>query len=212
MTEQELIKCIHIGIHETNNLYMRWSGGYSIRAYGVENFMVGNVTNYIMQQSNHPKHAKLEIPFSELYESCNKYPKGRRTERNKDNNRLDLALYNKNNLIHALEFKRFWEPKCLNDIDRLHNLLKNLSKKNGGLVSTGIFVLLVSCLARDETAIEKKIYTSFNIYKEKCSEYLERNCLYKGISKYYFSHSTKFVSPKIANNGRTLASLCLVMK
>ena len=182
MTEKELIKCIHIGIHKTNNLYMRWTGGYNIRSYGVENFMVGNVANYIMSQCNHPKFATLETPFSELYDGCNKYPKGPRTVSNKNNNRLDLALYSNKSLIHALEFKRFWDSKCLKDIDRLHKLLKILSKNNGGSVRTGIFVLLVSCRSKHPTTIKEKFDKLFLNYKEKCAVHIEKNCLEKGTS------------------------------
>lgn len=48
MNQSTLIKNIHLGIKKTNELYMSWTGGWWLTAYGVENFMVGNVARFIM--------------------------------------------------------------------------------------------------------------------------------------------------------------------
>ena len=37
MNQSSLIKNIHLGIKKTNELYMGWTGGWWLTAYGVEN-------------------------------------------------------------------------------------------------------------------------------------------------------------------------------
>lgn len=212
MTEMELLECLHGGIRKTNSLHMRWTGGWWVTAYGVEHFLVGNVARFIMKHRKAPTYATLETLFSEIFSGGGKLPKGPRTQSNKGNNRLDLALYDANNLIHALEFKRFWDPKCLHDIQRLHDLLKILGKSNGGTVKTGTFTLLVTCKARSQKDITSQLDSAFERYEDKCSEYIENCCLNRGTTSYYFSRATEFFKPQVTKEGHALSSLCLVMK
>ena len=67
MNQSTLIKNIHLGIKKTNDMYMAWTGGWWLTAYGVENFMVGNVARFIMEQEDRPAYASLEVSFRELY-------------------------------------------------------------------------------------------------------------------------------------------------
>ena len=105
MNQSTLIKNIHLGIKKTNDLYMGWTGGWWLTAYGVENFMVGNVARFIMEQEDRPAYAFLEVPFGELYDDGGKFPKGPRSKAKKDQNRLDLSLSSQAGQIqYALEF------------------------------------------------------------------------------------------------------------
>lgn len=83
MNQSSLIRNIHLGIKKTNDLYMGWTGGWWLTAYGVENFMVGNVARFIMEQKDRPAYAFLEVPFGELYDDGGKFPKGPRSEAKK---------------------------------------------------------------------------------------------------------------------------------
>lgn len=83
MNQSTLIRNIHLGIKKTNDLYMGWTGGWWLTAYGVENFMVGNVARFIMEQKDRPAYAFLEVPFGELYDDGGKFPKGPRSEAKK---------------------------------------------------------------------------------------------------------------------------------
>lgn len=212
MTEQQLVESLHRGIHETNTMHAAWTGGWWVTAYGVENFLVGNVTRYIMEQDNPPTYATLETSFADLYYEGGKLPKGPRTLSNKNNNRLDLALYSSKNLIHVIEFKRFCDPKCLHDIDRLNKLLHILGKQKGGFLRTGIFVLLVECKARSSDSVLVQLDSKFDRCEKKCTEYIEKKCLNCGTKSYYFSRATEYVEPTRINDGQVLSSLCLVLK
>ena len=80
MNQSTLIKNIHLGIKKTNDMYMAWTGGWWLTAYGVENFMVGNVARFIMEQEDRPAYASLEVSFRELYYDGGQLPKGRRSK------------------------------------------------------------------------------------------------------------------------------------
>ena len=124
MTLNDLIKTIHVSIDDANKMHMKWTGGWWVTAYGVESFIVGNIARGIMDLPNPPKYATMETKFSELYDNSGIRPKGPSRVASKSNNRLDLALYAGENLSHAIELKRFWDPKCLEDLDRLALLIK----------------------------------------------------------------------------------------
>lgn len=74
MNQSSLIKNIHLGIKKTNELYMGWTGGWWLTAYGVENFMVGNVARFIMEQEDRPAYAFLELSFAEMYNDAGMCP------------------------------------------------------------------------------------------------------------------------------------------
>ena len=134
MNQSTLIKNIHLGIKKTNDLYMGWTGGWWLTAYGVENFMVGNVARFIMEQEDRPAYAFLEVPFGELYDDGGKFPKGPRSKAKKDQNRLDLSFYSQAGKIqYALEFKKMWTAEGFkHDADRLAGLISVLGTGKGG--------------------------------------------------------------------------------
>ena len=70
-----------------------------------------------------PGYLTLESPFDFLYDWAGTKPKGRPVDSGKGSNRLDIALYHKNEkLSHVIEVKRDWTSACHGDLGRLKKL------------------------------------------------------------------------------------------
>lgn len=212
MTLNDLIKTIHVSINDANKMHMKWTGGWWVTAYGVESFIVGNIARGIMDLPNPPKYATMETKFSELYDNSGIRPKGPSRVASKSNNRLDLALYVGENLSHAIELKRFWDPKCLEDLDRLAELYRTLNKEKGGSLRAGIFVLLAACKARRGRDARNNLAQVFERYEEKCANHLKLKWLARGINSYEFSRGVEHVKPTLLPDGQAFSSLCVVIK
>ena len=167
-----------------------------------------------MNQSKKTANAFIELSFSEIYDDYGKYPKGQRTKSKKDTNRLDLALYNNGHIIHAIEFKRFWQyDTCIYDIERLAGLLQTIGKKNNkGSLRTGILALPVTAVKRSENDVLESLDRNFSKIEDKAAEYIENEHLGKQITKYYFSRGTEYRKATVFKNNEDFSSLCIVMK
>lgn len=188
MNINQLIETIHVSIHEANRDYANWTGGWWLQAYGVEGFLVSRIADGIMnpKNTNRPGFLTLETSFSELYDVCG-LPRGRRSKHSKNNNRIDIALYHKNeSLSHVIEVKRFWSPACSDDLLRLSSLYKKFSKSLGnGNLKEALFIQLVNVSSkRSPSTIHEKLNTYFESIEKRCTNIInkaELNCqLYKG--------------------------------
>lgn len=205
MELNELFKTIHLGIYKANELFTEWTGGWWLQAYGVEGFLVAKIAEAIMnpKNENRPGFLTLETSFAALYESSRK-PIGRKGDAASDRNRVDIALYHKNDtLSHVIEVKRFWSPECFRDLDRLCSLYQKCGRKSGGPRLQAIFVQLLDVgIKRGEKNIERH----FEMLEERCSEYLE--------SKYglgaKFSRGTEYYKPILTDDkSEAFSSFCL---
>jgi len=172
----DLISTIHKSIHQANNDHANWTGGWWMQAYGVEGFLVSRIADGIMNHKNRPGYLTLETSFRELYENCKKMPKGKRITSTKDSNRIDIALYNRNDMLsHVVEVKRFWSPACYTDIDRLTKFYGRHNKSNEGSLKEALFVQLVAVSARrNPNTIEKRLSNYFDDISERCSNYVTK--------------------------------------
>jgi hypothetical protein len=207
MTLNELIEKIHRSIYETNEEHKKWTGGCRITQYGVEQYIVGNIARAVMSLEKPPTYAALETQFSDIYEISEIKPQGRPRVSSKGNNRLDLTLYHGEKICYAIEFKRFTEePGLSKDIDRLCDLVRSLGKTKGGSLRAGIFASLVTTTSAEKLSVvfDKKI--------NKCSEYLEKKWVDKGISYSFHTATAYNINPAPEEDGRVLSSLCVVIK
>lgn len=206
MKLDKLFETIHMAINKTNNLFIEWTGGEGLDAYGVEGFMVAQIASAIMDKKNkdRPGFCTLETPFSILYD-CSKKPIGNKGAAGRNSNRIDIALYHKTDMLlsHVIEVKRTWNAAlCTKDMDRLCTLYKKCGRVSGGPLKQAIFVqLLAISIKRNQENIEKR----FKTLKEKCEEYIST----KGFDC-CISQGTKYCEP-ILNEDHTKAfsSLCL---
>mgnify|MGYP000037418788 CR=1 FL=1 len=215
MNQSTLIKNIHLGIKKTNDLYIGWTGGWWITAYGVENFMVGNVARFIMEQADRPAYAFLEVPFRELYDDGGKLPRGRRSEAKRDRNRLDLSFYNQTGKIqYALEFKKMWTAAGFeHDANRLAGLLNVLGTGKGGSLTCAVFTCLVAANGSSRENTLDKLRSKIETYGERCDGYMTTE-LGKAVTFYNVTSSLDYkdIGPVLTEDGtQALASLCVRM-
>ena len=214
MNQSSLIKNIHLGIKKTNELYMGWTGGWWLTAYGVENFMVGNVARFIMEQEDRPAYASLEVSFRELYYDGGQLPKGRRSKAKKDRNRLDLSFFNQAGKVqYALEFKKIWTSAGFkHDAARLAALLSILGTGKGGPLTCGVFTCLVAANGSSKENTLDKLQSKIATYGECCDGYMTK--LSKAVTFYELTSSLDYedIGPVLTEDGtQALASLCVRM-
>ena len=215
MNQSALIRNIHIGIKKTNDLYMEWTGGWWLTAYGVENFMVGNVARFIMEQEDRPAYAFLEVPFGELYDDGGKFPKGPRSKAKKDQNRLDLSFYSQAGKIqYALEFKRMWTAEGFkHDADRLAGLISVLGTGKGGPLTCAVFTCLVAANGNSRENTLEKLRAKIEACGKFCDGYMTTE-LGKAVTFYNVTSSLDYkdIGPVLTEDGtQALASLCVRM-
>ena len=209
-----LIKNIHLGIKKTNDMYMAWTGGWWLTAYGVENFMVGNVARFIMEQEDRPAYASLEVSFRELYYDGGQLPKGRRSKAKKDRNRLDLSFFNQTGKVqYALEFKKMWTSAGFkHDTARLAALLSVLGTGKGGPLTCAVFTCLVAANGSSRENTLDKLHSKILTYGECCDGYMTK--LSKAVTFYEITSSLDYedIGPVLTEDGtQALASLCVRM-
>lgn len=214
MNQSSLIKNIHLGIKKTNELYMGWTGGWWLTAYGVENFMVGNVARFIMEQEDRPAYASLEVSFRELYYDGGQLPKGRRSKAKKDRNRLDLSFFNQTGKVqYALEFKKMWTSAGFkHDTARLAALLSVLGTGKGGPLTCAVFTCLVAANGSSRENTLDKLHSKILTYGECCDGYMTK--LSKAVTFYEVTSSLDYedIGPVLTEDGtQALASLCVRM-
>ena len=214
MNQSTLIKNIHLGIKKTNDMYMAWTGGWWLTAYGVENFMVGNVARFIMEQEDRPAYASLEVSFRELYYDGGQLPKGRRSKAKKDRNRLDLSFFNQSGKVqYALEFKKMWTSAGFkHDTARLAALLSVLGTGKGGPLTCAVFTCLVAANGSSRENTLDKLHSKILTYGECCDGYMTK--LSKAVTFYEITSSLDYedIGPVLTEDGtQALASLCVRM-
>ena len=214
MNQSTLIKNIHLGIKKTNDMYMAWTGGWWLTAYGVENFMVGNVARFIMEQEDRPAYASLEVSFRELYYDGGQLPKGRRSKAKKDRNRLDLSFFNQTGKVqYALEFKTMWTSAGFkHDTARLAALLSVLGTGKGGPLTCAVFTCLVAANGSSRENTLDKLHSKILTYGECCDGYMTK--LSKAVTFYEITSSLDYedIGPVLTEDGtQALASLCVRM-
>ena len=214
MNQSTLIKNIHLGIKKTNDMYMAWTGGWWLTAYGVENFMVGNVAHFIMEQEDRPAYASLEVSFRELYYDGGQLPKGRRSKAKKDRNRLDLSFFNQTGKVqYALEFKKMWTSAGFkHDTARLAALLSVLGTGKGGPLTCAVFTCLVAANGSSRENTLDKLHSKILTYGECCDGYMTK--LSKAVTFYEITSSLDYedIGPVLTEDGtQALASLCVRM-
>ena len=214
MNQSTLIKNIHLGIKKTNDMYMAWTGGWWLTAYGVENFMVGNVARFIMEQEDRPAYASLEVSFRELYYDGGQLPKGRRSKAKKDRNRLDLSFFNQTGTVqYALEFKKMWTSAGFkHDTARLAALLSVLGTGKGGPLTCAVFTCLVAANGSSRENTLDKLHSKILTYGECCDGYMTK--LSKAVTFYEITSSLDYedIGPVLTEDGtQALASLCVRM-
>ncbi|MDM8329892.1 hypothetical protein QUW42_06275 [Desulfovibrio piger] len=214
MNQSTLIKNIHLGIKKTNDMYMAWTGGWWLTAYGVENFMVGNVARFIMEQEDRPAYASLEVSFRELYYDGGQLPKGRRSKAKKDRNRLDLSFFNQTGKVqYALEFKKMWTSAGFkHDTARLAALLSVLGTGKGGPLTCAVFTCLVAANGSSRENTLDKLHSKILTYGECCDGYMTK--LSKAVTFYEITSSLDYedIGPVLTEDGtQALASLCVRM-
>ena len=212
MNQSTLIKNIHLGIKKTNDMYMAWTGGWWLTAYGVENFMVGNVARFIMEQEDRPAYASLEVSFRELYYDGGQLPKGRRSKAKKDRNRLDLSFFNQTGKVqYALEFKKMWTSAGFkHDTARLAALLSVLGTGKGGPLTCAVFTCLVAANGSSRENTLDKLHSKILTYGECCDGYMTK--LSKAVTFYEITSSLDYedIGPVLTEDGtQALASLCV---
>ena len=213
MNQSTLIKNIHLGI-KTTDMYMAWTGGWWLTAYGVENFMVGNVARFIMEQEDRPAYASLEVSFRELYYDGGQLPKGRRSKAKKDRNRLDLSFFNQTGKVqYALEFKKMWTSAGFkHDTARLAALLSVLGTGKGGPLTCAVFTCLVAANGSSRENTLDKLHSKILTYGECCDGYMTK--LSKAVTFYEITSSLDYedIGPVLTEDGtQALASLCVRM-
>ena len=214
MNQSTLIKNIHLGIKKTNDMYMAWTGGWWLTAYGVENFIVGNVARFIMEQEDRPAYASLEVSFRELYYDGGQLPKGRRSKAKKDRNRLDLSFFNQTGKVqYALEFKKMWTSAGFkHDTARLAALLSVLGTGKGGPLTCAVFTCLVAANGSSRENTLDKLHSKILTYGECCDGYMTK--LSKAVTFYEITSSLDYedIGPVLTEDGtQALASLCVRM-
>lgn len=214
MNQSTLIKNIHLGIKKTNDMYMAWTGGWWLTAYGVEDFMVGNVARFIMEQEDRPAYASLEVSFRELYYDGGQLPKGRRSKAKKDRNRLDLSFFNQTGKVqYALEFKKMWTSAGFkHDTARLAALLSVLGTGKGGPLTCAVFTCLVAANGSSRENTLDKLHSKILTYGECCDGYMTK--LSKAVTFYEITSSLDYedIGPVLTEDGtQALASLCVRM-
>lgn len=214
MNQSTIIKNIHLGIKKTNDMYMAWTGGWWLTAYGVENFMVGNVARFIMEQEDRPAYASLEVSFRELYYDGGQLPKGRRSKAKKDRNRLDLSFFNQTGKVqYALEFKKMWTSAGFkHDTARLAALLSVLGTGKGGPLTCAVFTCLVAANGSSRENTLDKLHSKILTYGECCDGYMTK--LSKAVTFYEITSSLDYedIGPVLTEDGtQALASLCVRM-
>lgn len=214
MNQSTLIKNIHLGIKKTNDMYMAWTGGWWLTAYGVENFMVGNVARFIMEQEDRPAYASLEVSFRELYYDGGQLPKGRRSKAKKDRNRLDLSFFNQTGKVqYALKFKKMWTSAGFkHDTARLAALLSVLGTGKGGPLTCAVFTCLVAANGSSRENTLDKLHSKILTYGECCDGYMTK--LSKAVTFYEITSSLDYedIGPVLTEDGtQALASLCVRM-
>ena len=214
MNQSTLINNIHLGIKKTSDMYMAWTGGWWLTAYGVENFMVGNVARFIMEQEDRPAYASLEVSFRELYYDGGQLPKGRRSKAKKDRNRLDLSFFNQTGKVqYALEFKKMWTSAGFkHDTARLAALLSVLGTGKGGPLTCAVFTCLVAANGSSRENTLDKLHSKILTYGECCDGYMTK--LSKAVTFYEITSSLDYedIGPVLTEDGtQALASLCVRM-
>lgn len=216
MNQSTLIKNIHLGIKKTNELYMSWTGGWWLTAYGVENFMVGNVARFIMEQEDRPAYAFLELSFAEMYNDARRFPSEEDAipDEMKYTNRVDLAFYsNASKVQYALEFKKIWTPEGFkHDAARLEGLLSVLGTGKGGPLTCAVFTCLVAANGSSRENTLDKLHSKILTYGECCDGYMTK--LSKAVTFYEITSSLDYedIGPVLTEDGtQALASLCVRM-
>lgn len=214
MNQNTLIKNIHLGIKKTNDLYMGWTGGWWLTAYGVENFMVGNVARFIMEQEDRPAYAFLELSFAEIYNDSRRFPsefEGAIPDEKKYTNRVDLAFYsNASKVQYALEFKKIWTTEGVkHDAARLEGLLSVLGTKQGGPLTCAVFACLVAVNGSSREVTLKKVRSKIKNCKKYAMKELSGAVAFCEVTS---SLDYEDIGPVLTEDGtQALASLCVRM-
>lgn len=213
MNQSTIIKNIHLGIKKTNELYMSWTGGWWLTAYGVENFMVGNVARFIMEQEDRPAYAFLELSFAEMYNDARRFPSEEDAipDEKKYTNRVDLAFYSKASKVqYALEFKKIWTTEGFkHDAARLAGLLSVLGTKQGGPLTCAVFACLVEVNGSSREVTMKNMRSKIDGCKKYAVEELSGAVAFCEVTS---SLDYEDIGPVLTEDGtQALASLCVRM-
>lgn len=213
MNQSTLIKNIHLGIKKTNDLYMAWTGGWWLTAYGVENFMVGNVARFIMEQEDRPAYAFLELSFAEMYNDAKRFPSEEDAipDEKKYTNRVDLAFYSKASKVqYALEFKKIWTTEGFkHDTARLEGLLSVLGTGKGGPLACAVFACLVEVSGGSREVTLKKMCSKIKDCKKYVMKELSGAVAFCEVTS---SLDYEDIGPVLTEDGtQALASLCVRM-
>ncbi len=158
--KDEIVKAIHEGVFSAHNKYEEWSGGDWIGDFGVEGFLVSEISSKIREYQKDGEYICLELPFKDIaIWSGARKRQGRPFKAMRSRRRTDVVLLNKQEApIHAIEVKRRWERKeCTKDIDKLHSLVASLSSRHGGSLKSGFLVIYYSGPRKPHNTLEKRM-------------------------------------------------------
>lgn len=227
MEMSKLLNIIHRSLLKTNTLYSKWANGWWVTAYGVEGFVVGRLVQDIMAAKDHAAFATLETDVQALITGNGLNPAWLQNTSNRQHNettenmaqetadkrkaRLDLVLYNAQQApTYAIEVKRWWNPACIEDLNRLCMVRQKMQQK-GLTPSTGVFVLLEATKASNKEKVQEKMHQTYARHTKLCTEaFQNKNNTCYG-QPHRFSYGVDSAKPTIADNGWAFSSFCVVI-
>ena len=154
-----IVDAVIKGIAEANTRYEKMTGGWWLTDSGAEGYMVARVAETLHAVLGANETLLLEAPFDEIREwsgaSCRR---GRPHEVLRGRRRTDITLFDRQGKpTHVVEVKRFWNSKCLTDIERLLRLLDTCAGQAGGSLKHGLLGLLIATRSATWTGAKERV-------------------------------------------------------
>lgn len=154
----EIIEAIHEGVFNAHKKYEEWSGGDWIGDFGVEGFLVSEISSEIRKFQEDGEYLCLELLFKDIKEWAGASKRGRPRKEVRSERRTDIALLNKQEApIHAIEVKRQWTKKCVEDINKLQSLVVSFSSRHEGPLKSGFLVTYYQGPRKPNNTLEKRM-------------------------------------------------------
>ena len=156
ITRSEIIEAIHEGTRVANKRYEKWTRGWWLHDSGVEGLLVAGIAEVANKLQDGHESLLMEASFGYIrcYSGAKPRP-GPLPKTFSRGKRADIVLFNGNDqATRVIEVKRSWKKRtCLQDLERIRDLVSIFSHKHGGSLRRGFLALMI---ARSSTKRPRK--------------------------------------------------------
>ncbi|MXY53824.1 MAG: hypothetical protein F4Y86_15060 [Gammaproteobacteria bacterium] len=140
ITRDQIVAAIHKGFRAANRNYGRWSNGRNVDDSAIEGLVASCIAEAVHNRQEPRESLLMEMSFTDIRSASGQNPPRQRGGR-----RADIVICNANRQpTSVIEVKRKWNTGgCIEDIDRITQLVNACSYRRGGSLRRGFLAFLI---------------------------------------------------------------------